>query len=443
MYNLTPRWKKTYESTPPLINANTYLLCGGKVCERPRENCYPFLTSSKLKRSVVNTSFCDKFYIVPDNKKIKGGSSLKSKAVRFQPHKWDDTPGPTSYSPEASTKCRQLEELPPGKGRLYLCHVDLTCGVSAPSIPSKIDENGYDIDCYGFLDKVPPNPVKEFVGPADYDITQCPCCNCEKYHGCNWSNSKTKRFKDNVEDLPGPGTYNLQLPRDPLKEQMEEYREMARLFSSSMRYLDMQEMQLIKDNYPSPASYYPKTYKCKTYPGIHQRPFITAGKRFKSNLEITPAPTDYDVKFPEKRKRILCCPLPYSERFTGNKIDDIPGPGAYNLKSPLQQKLDSKLNKYAAFRAPFNHTSKRSSLVRDEGGPGPTAYDVKFGDYCKATIGSSALKSRVQRFPKKCVNNTEPSDPVESSLAKKVKRAIRKEIQPAINRREKTSRSLN
>lgn len=45
-----------------------------------------------------------------------------------------------------------------------------TTQVCAPSVPSRIDANGYDISEYNVLIKNPPDELHEYIGPGHYDV---------------------------------------------------------------------------------------------------------------------------------------------------------------------------------------------------------------------------------------------------------------------------------
>lgn len=84
---------------------------------------------------------------------------------------WDN-PSPTAYDPKIQTKkCRPVERKR-GVGNLFLCPVPMTYGESAPSIPTKIDENGYLIGEDEELIKIPPTEHDQSLGPAYYEVPQ-------------------------------------------------------------------------------------------------------------------------------------------------------------------------------------------------------------------------------------------------------------------------------
>lgn len=95
---------------------------------------------------------------------------MKSKAKRFV-YKESDTPGPADYDVKKPAKCKFIDQTPiPGMGKLYVCKVPLTVGVSAPAIPTHLDENGYDIDENNLLIKIPANSRHGNIGPTSYDV---------------------------------------------------------------------------------------------------------------------------------------------------------------------------------------------------------------------------------------------------------------------------------
>lgn len=95
---------------------------------------------------------------------------MQNRAKRFV-YKADDTPGPMAYDPKIMTKkCPKLDPTPiPGKGKLYMCRMPYSAGANGPSVPTHIDENGYDI-MYGRLVKVLPDGHDRTLGPAFYNV---------------------------------------------------------------------------------------------------------------------------------------------------------------------------------------------------------------------------------------------------------------------------------
>jgi hypothetical protein len=87
----------------------------------------------------------------------------------------DDTPGPTRYTAKP-IQCRKKKlKLDPTKPKLYACAVPYSLTVVAPSIPTKDDQNGYDIDGDGNIVKVPPDEEE----PTEITIQV-------RLAGCRW-----------------------------------------------------------------------------------------------------------------------------------------------------------------------------------------------------------------------------------------------------------------
>lgn len=101
---------------------------------------------------------------------LKGGSTMRNKAIRLKYAK-GDMPGPADYDPKKIEKgCKYKPPPCHGKGKLFVCRVPYTVFASAPSVPTHIDENGYDVDEYGNLNKCPPDPHDSTLGPAFYRV---------------------------------------------------------------------------------------------------------------------------------------------------------------------------------------------------------------------------------------------------------------------------------
>lgn len=95
---------------------------------------------------------------------------MQNKAERFR-HSIEDSPGPADYDPRKPENKKYLDPTPiPGKGRLYVCRTPYTLQASAPSIPTRLDENGYYIDEDDCLVKIPANLRDENIGPGSYDL---------------------------------------------------------------------------------------------------------------------------------------------------------------------------------------------------------------------------------------------------------------------------------
>ncbi|KAJ8958928.1 hypothetical protein NQ318_019698 [Aromia moschata] len=364
----------------------------------------------------------------------KGGSTPRNRAQRFV-YQESDTPGPSDYDAKPP-KCVQVDPRPiPGKGRLYACRVPFTIHASAPSIPTEVDANGYDLDEDGNIVKIPLDERDKSIGPAYYKmvsekkdlhiivtvkIVQSEVHNtishaksstfCEFYRGCKWSNRSSKRSPPKVDETPGPGAYDVQLPKCRKTREEDEFREMARLFSFVPRFTEAQQLRVQKEGLPGPADYDIRKYKlCDGCPGIHPRPFIVGSERFKPSVSDTPSPDTYHVatvEYPVSKKFI-----PFSvqsSRFGGKKPVVTPGPGSYEIESPINEKLRRKKNMFAIFEPPFNQTSPRDmSCVKKDAHftPSPADYTLNGEGKCKIHP-TSIFKSKVERVKKTCKSKT-------------------------------------
>lgn len=120
-----------------------------------------------ILKSIFFLQFAQCFY---QTSSFQGGSSIQNKSQRtlYVPN---DTPSPTAYNPQKITKKQpHVSHLPPpGKGKLYVCRPPRFSN-TAPSIPTRIDENGYYIDEYGNLQKNSPDEYDTTLGPAFYHV---------------------------------------------------------------------------------------------------------------------------------------------------------------------------------------------------------------------------------------------------------------------------------
>lgn len=74
------------------------------------------------------------------------------------------------YNVESDRK--EKEKRPHGKGKLYLCKVLLGTKNTGPSIPTKVNQNGYWIDSKGNLFRMPPDDHDMSLGPAFYRLNE-------------------------------------------------------------------------------------------------------------------------------------------------------------------------------------------------------------------------------------------------------------------------------
>lgn len=146
----------------------------------------------------------------------------------------------------------------------------------------------------------------------------------------------------------------------------------------------------------------------------------------------TPGPGDYEIcDCPTAHRQFLTKEVPFgakAARLAAKKLRPSPGsegnqfalikncyhwfvsgPGSYNIKSALEEKMLCKANPYSTVEAPFLGKSRRKiGFVEDDAElyPGPGHYDIEDTTVEKQPINASFFKSRSKRFktPKKAVS---------------------------------------
>nr|XP_023024471.1 sperm-tail PG-rich repeat-containing protein 2-like [Leptinotarsa decemlineata] len=398
MYNNSPRMGIPLKSqTPPLLGPTTYIICDGR---QTLKNITPFLSTEKRAPSFFRKSFCDNFYSLPDVSNKLLGTSPRNTAERFV-STINDNPGPGEYDPKRP-KCSSDISRPIGRGRLYVCRMPYTLKGTGPSVPTKINANGYFVNESGDTIPLPPDCHDTSLGPAFYNVEE-PAD--DPYRGNKWSKRSGKRFIYAADDSPGPGSYNVKIPACTRDVKNDEFREMARLLTFVPRFLDAQEMKLKRENFPGPADYdISKVNPCRRCDGIKPKPFVISSERLINYCNETPSPDTYtlsETKYTLSKKETgfqIQAP-----RFPKKKIDSKPGPDVYQIKSPILEKLQ-KATRYSTFRPPFNTSSARNNLELSKdviNRPCPFDYTVAGENKCRIFV-SSVFKSKVKRFPKKC-----------------------------------------
>ncbi|KAF2881635.1 hypothetical protein ILUMI_24492 [Ignelater luminosus] len=412
MFDLAARFGSLDKGgTPSNIGPNSYIICEGR--EPVLRNAVPFLSSTGRKLRLNSEIYTDTIFNPDDTlvkRRVTGGSTLRNKAIRLRYPK-GDTPGPADYDPKKIEKgCKYKPPLCHGKGKLFVCRVPYTVFASSPSVPTHIDENGYNVDEYGNLVKCPPDPHDRTLGPAFYDVPRGEICfTTLKYHkGCQWSKSKTKRKTMPISDTPPPGAYDPKLNPCTKTKHDEEYRELARYFSFFPRFTEAEMLRITREGLPGPGYYNvnASSFQCPKSLSINPRPFIVKSERFSSNLNSDkPGPATYeicDAVTKQQQFSTKCVPFGIqSRRFSATKTATTPGPASYDIKSPLVEKLCSKINKYSAVDVPFYRTSERKmgfASPEAEFLPGPGEYDVEKPEVEKEEVSASFFKSRTARF---------------------------------------------
>ncbi|KAF5303019.1 hypothetical protein FQR65_LT08348 [Abscondita terminalis] len=401
MYDLAPRFGKTYSATTKDVGPNTYITC----CEKDQyPHWAPFLTGAKRKTDLSAPTYTEALYHPEQRRKIKikGGASIIYTAKRSKPNK-NNTPGPANYDAKPREKGCKCSPPLHGKGRLYLCRVPFTNTISAPSVPTRIDQNGYNVDQFGNTVKNPATVYDISRGPAYYNIPRKDLnITTRLYHqGSQWSKSNVVRFKKQKSDTPGVGEYNLNL-KSCLDPSLVEYRGLARLFSFLPRFTEGEMLKATRNNFPAPNSYNINTssFERKEPVSVVPVPFVSREPRFKYTATDIPGPAHYKIN--DNKKEFLCKEVPFcvgSDRWKSSKLDTTPGPNAYKIVGGITEKLKNKPNRYSIRDVPFLNTAKRmTDFVHNGEFPTPWDNGIEISEVPKLPIYSSCFKSRSRRF---------------------------------------------
>ncbi|XP_017778545.1 PREDICTED: sperm-tail PG-rich repeat-containing protein 2-like [Nicrophorus vespilloides] len=410
--NLSPRWKKIIAPTPEKLAPNTYYVTDdGKFCKK---NWVPFMQSSEKKLSIINKVYTEAIYDGVDKHRIVGGSTLRNKAIR-ETKVLSDSPGPGTYDPKPiRKKIPKVLSKTAFKGRrLYVCPVPYALEDYGPSIPTRIDENGYDINENDKLEKIPANKHDTTMGPAYYKVSTA-CTTTEIYKGCTFWKSGSRRGMKYESDTPSPGEYDARIKK--LFNVRDEYvREMARLYSYVPRFVDAEQKKQIRADMPGPAAYTMPEKISKKSLSLNPAPFCTRKERFQSKFEENPGPAKYDIRANVIRNSFSLSDAPFSinsNRFITKKVLPTPGPGNYYLESPIIEKLLKKMNLQAK-NIPFNHTLEREVVHLNKdvlSFPTASAYTVEPYEMEKSNIDAAVFKSKTTRFVKsKAAKTAEPA----------------------------------
>ncbi|XP_018568558.1 sperm-tail PG-rich repeat-containing protein 2-like [Anoplophora glabripennis] len=404
MYNRAPRVTELGScQTTPDVGPATYFLTEDRD---KRVNVVPFLSSEEKVPKFYQKKLCEAFYDIPGSiGSVKGGSTPRNRAPRFVT-KESDTPSPGDYDSKIEIKCKRTIPCGVRPKKLYVCRIPFSVKGSAPSMP--IDSYGYNLTRNESLIKIPPKELDLTLGPAYYQVPCDIVSHSDK--GCKWSSRTGKRpFYETVPG-PGPAAYDVELPKYRKRAEEDEVREMARRFSFVPRYLEAQELKYLKEDLPGPADYSTEIRDiCKVCPSLKPRPFICGSKRVTITVSDNPGPAEYDIgnvaKYPVSKRDV-----PFSiesSRFDKRKIVGTPGPGSYNIKSPLIERILKKKNQYSLIEIPFNNTAKRDVSAVDPfvaSSPSPANYCKETQGRCKIFV-TSVFKSKTVRFKPICKKN--------------------------------------
>ncbi|GLV37753.1 hypothetical protein CBL_06546 [Carabus blaptoides fortunei] len=402
MYDLSPRKGLDIATgTPENVGPNTYFT---RKCRKfiPK-NYVPFLSSAP--RNSKLQSYIDVLYDPPQMRpKIKYGNSLQFTAPRntieinTEPEICDMKVSPCSLKWRESTKYN---------GKLYVGPIPYTTQASAPSVPSRMDTNGYDISENNVLIKNPPDELHEYIGPGHYDVPTGELNSTTlKYRGCAWSKSKGTRTKMSVSDTPGPAKYDVNYDFCGKQKQKEKFHVLMRKCCNVPRVTCELICRAKDENLPGPGYYeivnIDKITKVQNL-SLKPKPFNGGAKRFVYNASDVPGPQHYQRCFCSDGRKDFCikdAPFLYvSKRFQTVK-SQTPGPGWYACAAS-----GAKPGLYGVVKAPFDSNAPRkwTFLETHLDTPGPGDYSAREVKCCPQTEEPKeayVFRSRTCRFRK-------------------------------------------
>ncbi|KAL4497307.1 hypothetical protein ABPG72_011242 [Tetrahymena utriculariae] len=406
---------------------------------------------SNLNEKVVVSSANDDIKIV---EVPKPQANFKSQTKRFQNNEVkakEQLPGPGQYEQEDQIK-KMLEK---GQNQFQNYQkqniidklMKMNRYQSTPSIPSKQHTFGYtetennDLT----LNKIPGHQYlgtqKDSVGPGHYD--QKAFIEQQKLKGVPWHKLQAARMQNPLSKSTltvGPGSYDVQaqgLPLYKMKQspgfasktlrQIENrkgavasqiVKQRMAMSQQSNKNLPLNEEEsdseeeYIEDAVPGPGHYNFENSSFMKANNTHSHSagnFGSLSKRFtQSNFANPIGPGEYNPavagiigKNPHEIKVRNPPFLSSDTRFQIKKIEEVkPGPGAYEPRINLEDKLIQKIQK--GYRGNFGSTERRfkNANVVDEQ-PGPGAYiDITTQqklDESEAQLPTSVFKSSSQR----------------------------------------------
>ncbi|XP_069669401.1 sperm-tail PG-rich repeat-containing protein 2-like [Periplaneta americana] len=396
-------------TTPSNICPNTYYLPEG--FERTLENYAPFLSLAsrigKPDKQRLDIPGPEKYYPTFRTHRIKGGTALWYSEPRFK-HK-DNYEDGLDLMEDYEAQPWIIK--PTSRGKIYVGRVTFDERGSAPSVPTKIDANGYKPASNGTFVKVPPDDNDQTLGPAFYNPSD-KTFNTERYRGNFFSLMKGKHESLIDSGVPGPADYDVGIKK-PLNA-FQSYTEQLKFWKRKTCYLprmsEIVELKTRRENLPGPGTYDLPAEDFNA-PVVTQRRrgkgFLSSAKRFEATrLSETPAPWDHvdprsamdSLKKPGSRK--ITAFLKDSPRFPRLAKEDGPGPGSYAVRGMAEELLKRLPSKYSKSEKAFDSSEPRKIgfISREvEDAPSPAHYCIK-EHICSKPRGNAVFKSRVSRY---------------------------------------------
>nr|XP_012148879.1 PREDICTED: sperm-tail PG-rich repeat-containing protein 2-like isoform X1 [Megachile rotundata]XP_012148880.1 PREDICTED: sperm-tail PG-rich repeat-containing protein 2-like isoform X1 [Megachile rotundata]XP_012148881.1 PREDICTED: sperm-tail PG-rich repeat-containing protein 2-like isoform X1 [Megachile rotundata]XP_012148882.1 PREDICTED: sperm-tail PG-rich repeat-containing protein 2-like isoform X1 [Megachile rotundata]XP_012148883.1 PREDICTED: sperm-tail PG-rich repeat-containing protein  len=223
------------------------------------------------------------------------------------------------------------------------------------------------------------------------------------YKGNFWSR-KTGRTSPRISSTPGPGDYEHKKIKTAAELQNEKIREAKRMSSKQLRFLDVMQRRIIRENLPAPNSYHVKgsfdrflkNCKCDPY-AVEPPPFAHTAKRFDGKESDIPGPGTYDPKNQTKciASNFLAPFGTYASRFKKVLENDEPSPCDYHSSVGNLAYESQKRYKYSYLKPPSIFFNQFSMVEEDHYVPN----FVETIEAKKHAVYHAAFKCKTERFP--------------------------------------------
>lgn len=337
-----------------------------------KPNKFPFLSGTPRKTLVGNPLWTHCIYNTAIPPKIPNCSSMKSKLPRFPYEAFSEKDLEDLICRCGLQPCEcpiegeevvEKEEICQARvpRRLYKDTPPRRNTDEGLSAPSKRDR-GFEIYPDGTQKRIMkfPEDCPPFYETRVHEATAF-------YHGCKWSERKSKRKMQAVEVSPGPADYQHEKKLTEYDLCVQNIRFLRKRASKQLRFLDMIERNNISEGRPGPASYHPREPKGTEIPSYGSKCERFPIPKYNSQ----PGPTtyspkrDFDRSKPPEYPCLAKLPMPAcfgikAARFKTQRSEG-PGPATYSTTYKLCQ-----FQHCGAGVAPFGCSSVRFKPLQYE-----------------------------------------------------------------------------
>ncbi|KAI9206877.1 uncharacterized protein BJ171DRAFT_641682 [Polychytrium aggregatum] len=313
-----------------------------------------------------------------------GKDSLKCTISGWFPMSAEETPGPDRYFPKSEfghapkysfgLVARQVDDPTPGpqdyKSRFNLCQSNAAKYKFRPGCNEYYPKMSSSAKATSLKGSYKESKALKTPGPANYIMPNT------LFSGPQHSlTGRNIPYEEEPTYVPPPGPTDYSPSADPTRDCPPIYSMGTRRPSLSNKAID----------YPGPGAHQPRDRQVRG--NDSQR--ATLKGRWRSTIEITPGPADYDAAWKPPRSLSDAQLARMGARKSVPErikmvIEDTPGPADYNLKS---------MN-FTKRAGPAYSLSARINSIKRDNVPGPNAYDAG----PKRDAPKASMKSRMSPF---------------------------------------------